>query len=411
MYKHKDGYFTPAKSVVAPWRGVLIIILSIFISDDTLLFGHTQSIAMVCAKILVNFIVLFFSARALKLDNSIGFLAVFFIMVICSVAANTDINLNYGYLAFMMLVAYAFTGYISFSLYAKVYVDTILWLSCVCVLYWLLRDFFVGRVPVVSNGIGVPASTIFFCSSYGSGGRAMSIFREPGIYAMYLAVALIFELIFLKRKGFLRTSILCGAMFLTFSSAGILISIPIFVTWLFKQGGRSMGMFIKAALLVGVCVLLVLFNDSIQHNTIDRNFSEEALEANPRIVSQIVPLSIWLAHPFTGCGISNFLGEWEQRTFELYGVLLGEGSSTSGLANGLAKYGVLWLLVPVLLFFLSRKLASGDKLCGGFLVLSFVGMFMSQNMPYSIFFWVLVFYGARAYAEKIELLPKKRMAS
>lgn len=385
------------------YSALLMVFLTIFISDDTLLFGHTSSVAMIIAKIAVNVLLLLFCAGMLRPERAMIFGAIFSCMYVLSMVANYDYGLNYGYAIFILVVAYAFTGKIKLETYAYYFVRVLFWLSVINFVYWTASRVNGGAIsglPVVANALGHPATTIFVCSSYGSGAvRAMSIFREPGIYAMYLAVALIFELVYLEKKSLRRQLIFIVSMFVTFSSAGILMLVPIGAAWLVSQGKRGKGAFIWSGLVAATCLLVVLFNEEVMERAVNRNFSEDALVANPRIISQEVPLKIWFENFFTGVGIYNFLPTWEQKTGEIYGVMLGEGVSTSTLANGLAKFGVLWLSIFFPLFALARKLGNRNLFVTSCLFAVIVGMLLTQNLPYCVFLWILVFYGARACFE------------
>lgn len=385
------------------FSALLMVFLTIFISDDTLLFGHTNSAAMIIAKIAVNVLLLLALAGTLRPERTMVFGVIFSLMYVLAMVSNYDYGINYGYSIFVLVLAYAFTGKIKLETYAYYFVRVLFWLSVINFVYWTasrLNGGAISGLPVVSNALGHPATTIFVCSSYGADAvRAMSIFREPGIYAMYLAVALIFELVYVEKKSLWRQLTFIVSMFTTFSSAGILMLAPIGAAWLIAQGKRGKGAFIWGGLVAAACLLVVLFNEEVMERAVNRNLSEDALVANPRVVSQVVPMAIWFENFFTGVGIYNFLPEWEQKTGEMYGIMLGEGISTSTLANGFAKFGVLWISIFFPLYALARKIGHYNLLVTIFLLAVIVGMLLAQNLPYCVFLWILVFYGARAYFE------------
>lgn len=395
----------------ASFSSIIAVFLTIFVSDDTLLFGHTDSISMIVAKIIVNLGLFFFFLRDARPHQALIFGAIFLLMFVLSMTANADFGINYGYVIFMMALAYVFTGKITLHLYAYWFVRILFILSIVSVFYWLVMRINGGALsglPTVTNNLGYPASTIFICSSYGASAmRAMSIFREPGVYAMYLAMALVFELLFLEKKSIWRQVVFVVSMFLTFSSSGILMLVPIGIAWLTMRG-RSGRSFLWAGLMVIVCLLVVFFNEEVMHRAISRNLSEDMLEANPRIVSQIVPFCIWLENPIGGVGISGFLPEWELKTGEMYGVMLGEGISTSTFANGLAKYGILWAVILIPLYSLSRQLSIGNSVGKWCIYATIIGMLLAQNFPYCVFLWVLIFYGCRAFYTRERFMGNAR---
>lgn len=394
---------------------LIATLLLFFVSDDTLLFGTTPSLALLVTKILlyvVLFCVLAFRPcvdvkgfqRALPVCGTLLFL------LSVSMAWNTDFTLNFGYRFFIFALCLLFATRIRFDDYVHAFLRILFFFSLVSVVSWLaIRVFpgFLSLLPSVTNSKGVAFPTFVLCSFLGESFRAISIFREPGVFAIYLIWGLVLEFFYLPQPSKWRPLVFSTAIVFTFSTLGF-VSLLVIYSILFFRAKEGFSFFKKNwwVLLLGIVGVFVLFfNEHVYSNMFLRNFAGDTIEesaAFSRLASFVIPLNIAGSHPLFGVGITPFLDFQEQVGFELYGVFLGEGTGTNTILIEAAKHGFAYgAILLYLLYRLSRRVGGLGLGKYGIFVLLF-GMFSSQCMPYSVFYSLLLMYGA-TYIENGDL--------
>lgn len=136
--------------------------------------------------------------------------------------------------------------------------------------------------------------------------RNAAFFREPGVFQIYLNIALLFY--YNINKGIIIDKyiiILLLAIFTTLSSAGIVMGIAILVFRLLQT--KNVGAFQNALVLVFACVAYVGISfmfDAIFYKVMLG--TEESGSFFARTYSLIVPMQICMDYPIFGCGANEF---------------------------------------------------------------------------------------------------------
>ena len=393
-----------------------LVFLTIFISDDSLLFGHTSSSGMIVTKIITNLLLLTCVFRVrIKQGPALAVWLLFLFMSLLSMISNFDFDFRYGYLMLMITLGFFFTQRMNFEIYCRAFSKIILLFTMIAIIYSCMITMFPNILyflPKVQNANGWSASTILLASSYeGLESRAMSFFREPGVFAQYLALSIVFEFVFCRDGKLWHMLIYILGMVFSFSSAGFIYMIllsTIYIIVTLRETKKLSDIRIWIILFsLFVALMVVLFDENIYRSMVERNFGESQWEYNPRKIAQWTSLYIWWQQsPITGVGISHFLPIFQELSWTHFGILLQEGDATSTIFNGLARYGILWLFTVCGLFCLSLRLGHRQWvvsiLCFGL----FLGICMAQNMPYDILFWLLVFWGFQS--EDVKRIQEKQ---
>lgn len=136
--------------------------------------------------------------------------------------------------------------------------------------------------------------------------RNAAFFREPGVYQIYLNVALLFYYNINKSKIIDKyIIILLLAIFTTLSSAGIVMGIAILTFRLLQT--KNAGIFQN--LLVLFFAVVAYFGISLMFDAIFYKVmlgTEESGSTFARYYSVIVPLQMCMDYPFFGCGANEF---------------------------------------------------------------------------------------------------------
>lgn len=91
---------------------------------------------------------------------------------------------------------------------------------------------------------------VYFLADTNPTTRLLSIFWEPGLYANFLALALLYELFFADKTAWERVIVFSFCLFLTKSTAGYIIFIIILITYLLK--------FLKGKALISVTIIFLI---------------------------------------------------------------------------------------------------------------------------------------------------------
>ena len=403
------------------WQ-IFSVFLCFFISDDALLFSTIPSNFLMGTKIASYIILLvYLSCKPnLSREGMTQGLLVILLMggILClSMASNTDLSLNYGYRFFILLLCLLFATRIRFHEYAQIYVRVLFIFSLIALISWIFKQAFpalLSYIPSVTNSKGVAFPTIGVCSFLENGFRSTSIFREPGMFSIYLIWGLFLEIFYLPESSKVRVSVFSASTILTFSTLGFLSLITLFIVAGFRT--RESLSYIKKnywiILLAPIITTILLTNETVYSHMVTRNFGGEGIEdsaAFSRLSSFTVPLKIALESPFSGVGITSYMEHNELAALEIYGIALGEGTGTNTIMIETAKHGFLYGGILILLLLnLSRRFKG---FWGIFALL--LAMLSSQCMPYSIFYNLLLMYGASYVCshQKLNALQGQKLTS
>ena len=311
-------------------------------------------------------------------------------------------------LVLVMFSASMIVQYYSFERFAYLFDNFI---TALCV-YSLFLYFLVVAGVVsgnsVSNAVGVPViqlgGLIFFGNDIVI--RLSSIFREPGVFMIYINLAYMFNIMLDRRISTLRLAVYIMAIIATVSTAGIIIFALLSLIYFRKSAGLNMS-FVFYIALIGLGAYFLMSNEALFDKFFGKLDSDyEGGTTIARISSLVIPFYIAINNPLVGCGIDHFKDQYiayGNQIFHLY--LDPQGSGTNTLMNMAAMFGIwfgLWALYE--LFKLTKRYGK-RPLAILLLLLSLLFMFSNENMTYNVIFYIIIYYGlhskslARNYAK------------
>lgn len=391
----------------------LLVFLLFFVSDDAFLFSTYPSLSLLITKITL-YVVVFVFLLFEKCINPQGFLrglmavAGLSLFLAFSMAWNTDVSLNFAYRLFIFLLCLLFASRIRFEDYARVFVNVLFGFSVVAIVMWCILWVFPSLAtmfPLLENSKGVSFPTIFFCSFLSDSLRAISIFREPGMFALYLIGGLLLEFFYFPEFSKKRVLVFSAGIIFTFSTLGfVCVLISYTLAGLMTQRG---GEWLKRnwwIFLVGIGGGWILFgNEYVYSQMFSRNFGGDDLQesaAFSRVSSFTVPALIAFEHPLFGVGITPFLDFQESAGFKLYGIVLEDGNGTNTIMIEAAKHGILYgFFLLLFLYRLACRINTYGMVRLGTLFI-LLAMFSSQCMPYSVLYNLLLMYGVTYVGNK-----------
>ena len=211
---------------------------------------------------------------------------------------------------------------------------------------------------------------------------------------IYLNIGLIFELFVKNKKENNNVLIFTVAIITTLSTAGYIICLLIFLSYLLKK--KNIALFIKSSVFLILISLFVSENFEVFEITLNK-FDSESNEYGSflaRYASITVPFSIFLDSPFLGEGLASFAKKFEVYSLYLTGIpLKADSQSTNTFFNSLATYGLIFFCILVVGIFRLSHLFSENNLVRWLLFISLLLMLSNEDLRYSLLFSSLLFYG------------------
>lgn len=268
--------------------------------------------------IAVIFAVLFVNKYKKKYKCSFYSLSVivFFLMIFLTWITHINESLTpYIEIAGFIFIAYFITQIFSFKTVIDVYLKVLTLVATVS----LFGHFLLNNTDLLNN---LPKLTNVNGKAYGIGiifnylvefpRRNCGIFWEPGIYASFLAIAIIFELCFKKSSvNWFRIILFFVTIITSSSSAGFVLfgfCIMLLITNLFKQKKNIFVNIFGVIALIVLAVLLInletiiLNNPTLSNNIYVMKLLPENAMNNARYLGLLHNIELFMESPISGCG-------------------------------------------------------------------------------------------------------------
>lgn len=383
--------------------------LLFFTSTDTILFGTNSNSAFLYVPriiaALVSLYLLFFTCRGtLKNEKrlTVALMLIFF-LGLSGVLNHMEFGTTISRVI-MICVAYMITEAYSLKDYFKAFDNSIYLVAVVALLTEVIAYIAPGvfsLFPTVVNTANYSFSVFLIGSMrYSFLGnsliRAGGIFWEPGAFAIYLVIAVMYQLFFSSKISIKRLIIYVFTILLTFSTTGYIALAFLFGVFLIKNDENVLAKRVKAliVLLILSLIILVVFNEVLFNMIFGKIVNNESTTIW-RYASFFSGILVSIEHPIFGVGANN-LGIYVSEASDL----LGFGAAYSNISNTLvyqfAAYGLVFGIIYSLgLFKFFKKNSSTCLIAVGLFVVMFLLYF--GEVFFSFFPLVFVLYG---YSEK-----------
>jgi len=388
---------------------IFYVFCLIYFSNDTLLFGTVEgsieNTIIIYSLLVLSGLFLYYS-KIFK-NNTFSTLNYLILSVCCVLFSgiyNNNITGGYFYqiLIFVTVyVVYKFIPLISFLLSFRKVVYILSFISIITYLIVLLFPIILSNIPIIENIVGVTNYNFYFSvvSDNDVIIRNSSIFREPGVYMMYLILALVVELYLMNKfnTGYdvKYLFVILFSLLLTFSTGGYLIFFC-FLLYYLLYNKMKIKNFIYVIVIFSIILLFYnFFSNSFEQTQVLNKLQSDSTHYGStlsRISSIIIPFKIFLNNIFFGSGLESFEELYSSYSWETYQIMFTSGgTSTNTILNKFATYGLLsGALFSYALYKLSLLLSFRKKNILLFIV--FLLLFSNQDVRYSLIFNILPFY-------------------
>lgn len=386
----------------------LFVLLIVAISDDTIFFGTNSNLIFINFKyiFLVSLCLLlvideFFIKKTKHKNFALALCIVMCINIIATMLYHSDFRGGYPYKVALLFSAYIITKRISFERFSIAYEKIIYTIALVSVVTFPLGYFFpqiISVLPVISNTVGTTFYNLVFnvLPTSSSLMRNYGIFREPGVYQMFLITSALLYLHNAEVLSVKRLIVYYFAIIFTFSTTGYislaLLTLLILLKNKINPKNNIDKILIKTAIMILIMYLLSFTNIlSLDGPVFDKLFDTKRYTTIARFSSITSNYNIWCHYPLIGAGINLVDKMFPELTFLSYGLYYTHNTNTFMIE--LASFGIIY---GVLLAYGFYKLAG--RLSEGFaskLVIFTIFMVLSsgEKLVYSLILYILMFYG------------------
>lgn len=374
---------------------LILTFLLIYTSDDTIMFGMFGNIIFYYAKLIIWFlVVIIFAIRGTFIKQKLIKSLIMALMFYTLNALISGFSIGFIYNIAIFLIALVYVSNVPIEKFKEYFTNIVCFFaigsSIVYVLNIIFPQLFSG-FPTLYNAANLPYKIVYISIIFESLTlRNFGIFREPGMYMIYLNIALFLEWFSDKPSKFKIISYVF-ALLTTVSTAGLLIGSMIFISGSLIQ--RNKFVFIMLLPLIGLGYYFLTQEDSIYYTLLLGKLEEGNGTTIARVSSITVPLQIFFEHPL-GTGPALFNELFPLYTQRMFGLALDADLSTNTFTKNLAVYGpFLFMLYLVYLLRFIKSCYSKRLTRFIFFLILLLGM-SNEDIRSSILYFLMLAYGA-----------------
>lgn len=386
----------------------LAVAFSVIFSNNTLVFGTnantrvvnlTMVATVLFAAVLAVCILLF--RKHLSVVNT-GLMLSMSVLLFLSALFNLDFRFGYVYKMALVVLAWGIAEHISLQKFAMIYDNVMIVLSVVSlvgiVLYYAYPAL-LQAAPILENTVGFQFYNLILCTVpkfYYGFPRNYGIFREPGVFQMYLVVAMLFHLTVLPKVSIWKMVVYVVAVLTTLSTVGYVALVLLFILTMIRKEvltpsiKKILG--ITIAMIAAFAFLVPDIRKAVLELTIGKlDVNGAAGESSiSRYASVIVNLQLWLKAPIFGAGITEVAESFTPLAGQLFEFATPDNSNMLLIQfaqHGLF-YGLLWVAGYV-----RGAWKLGSTILERLLIMAiFLILLMCQNYNYSLITMLLLFF-------------------
>ncbi|MFW7410990.1 hypothetical protein [Vagococcus fluvialis] len=392
------------------WIGYFLIFVFLLVSDDSLLFGTNINNNFILLKfvmyIAISFLILIYIyIKKIPIQiNSIRLYLVLVFLIILTATINLDFKVGYIYRICIFGMAFLMSNLFSFEKISHYFYRVMVFLSVYSIITFFLEIFFkniFSSFPRIVNTAENTYYNLFFSvipvDNYGVP-RSYSIFREPGVFVVFIILSLLLEIYFFEDKSLLKQSLLLLALVTTKSTTGYIVVVLIYLGYLLKSSLTTKEKKIKIIFFILSVVALyyiiihtnLIFSENKYYSVFGKY--EDIDSSNSRVASIIINVILFFNNPFTGIGISRVAEEFSALGLKMYGVIAEHNTNTFLIQ--LSTYGLVFFSIfsyQVYIFCKNINIQKNSNeiiLC---LLIIFLAL-SGENLSNNVMFTSLIFY-------------------
>lgn len=386
---------------------VFLLIVIFFISDDTITFGTTEHTIFIIAKYVIYvalIVTIPFSIKFSIFKAIISrYLNILILSILLTLIVNDDITGGYIYQIWILTLSYLIVSKIELPYFAILF-NRVLYILCLISLFVFIITIYFSSLltyfPVHENISGTQLTNLYLVAVYNKSNdiRNTGIFREPGVYMIYILFGLILELYYFTTANIKRVFVYLITLFTTVSTAAFIVLILVISGYYFNKSELKKRTSIMLAIFMLCIPLVTYYNPELYERVFSKLDVDSASYASAlaREASVIINYRIFTENIFFGAGLNPYVDLFEYYSGEHYGVTLkANAESTNTYMSIFATYGITYGLIVLFAVYKLVKKLTLPAMPQMLLLVSLILMFSNEDMRYSLFFNILLFYGLK----------------
>ena len=387
------------------------IFILIFSTDTFVTFANKneniRTTFFILTLFLLLYILMFKYIRLSRTKIQIWLLMI--LSILCCMVINMDIGHGNIYIIFLLAFGMILSSVITYDDFKKVFINIMVIICTFSLILYVFTGIIIryySYFPIITNIRGT--QVICFgvsnvCRFIDEIPRNYGPFWEPGVYAIYLCIALIFSL----RAGkpiTKREIILMLGVLTTFSTAGIIILFIIFFDYAYIQHifyrdrtRKNVAQKNNHFKIIFVVITIALAVFAFTNYNIRLVVFSKFLKQDYRYTSTLARLTsisgnlyIWLEHPLFGSGPSKleslYLSYLRERGYAA-------NSNTNGFLIHFSMYGIINGILYTYCLYHFINLVRQKKTSKLIIFIIFLMMMSTEPLMLSAFFNTIPFYG------------------
>lgn len=389
----------------------LFLLLLIMVSSQTVWFGtnniHSYStyvnlFALLVAMVLFGLVEIFKKGEK---NNGSTYLGMFTLcaMAVLSGFGNGSLNLEYIVWVCLIIGAFYYTSLVPWNKFSIIYEDIMVLMAGGGIVFYvlgLIAPSLIERLPEIRNSGGFRFYNAFICVVPTFADRLFGPFREPGVFQIFINLALALTLFCRQQINIWRMAVLSIAVILTMSTTGYIAMFLLIMFFLIskrKLNGKNRGWSFAILFLITGFFYLYLQTDllSAEGDVFWKLYDTENDSTVSRLGAITANIQMFFENPVFGVGISGVEEKFARYVADYWHV--SSSHNTNSLLLNFAAFGILYGIVFCIgLWRLCKRLSKGD-LFRAFVFFVFLAILLSgENVTRYILVFIFMFYGLKA---------------
>lgn len=383
-------------------------LILIVVSDDTLWFGTNgnSNFEIIKYGVLLTTLGILFLSNMMTMNLRGVQLPALLCMAMCALVLttgifNSDLRTGYFYKCCILVLSFLFVRKFEFEEFAKTFEKIMFFFaatSAFCTILATISKSLVASFPVFYNSAGTAFYNMLVCmiTVPGETVRNYGIFREPGVFQMFLMIGLLFYTYFGKEFKIYRFFVYLVALGLTYSTTGYIAAIIYLMLYIVKDTRKISDQKKKLATvaLISVGLLFLLTRTdllSADGMVFDKFSNMKRYTTVARFASISANIEMWLQAPVFGKGLIYVNDTFPELSRMRYGYASTHNTNT--LLCELATYGILYTAILVAGYTRLVKRMSERRIEQGLIGAALLVLMFGEKLTFSPIIYVLMFYG------------------
>ena len=392
----------------------IILFIALFINEDVLVFGtinnsNMQNFRLIAQVMLAMFLLFYFYLFKVKIPKvKLRIFFMFSLFFALSMLVNLDFRLGYFFMLTIYLICMLISTIYTFDDIFSYFSKSMYIISIVSLLGYAMQIFvpdLLNYFPVIQNTSNI---NFYFlgitnlCFRTDVLVRNWGPFREPGVFQLFVIVALIYELFRKEKSSGIKLVVFILAIITTFSTTGyIALGCVIFALILMNKNHLRKK---QRRLLICIVIIFVitvfylslftdlLFKSDGYGSVFGKLFgSYESASYNARIASILANIKIFFEDPIFGKGISYVDNNYSIIASNMFGMKIVD--NTNMLFILLARFGLgTFLLFTLRLYRFLKDFFLKNNLITTLIFITYLSLMIGENLSYSIILILPVFF-------------------